>query len=107
MEKGKIVLETLLPDSMEHECYSSNMMDEGGYRSRTLRGYTNLAVIVSNRFIMLYDMRRHCIIDIDGETKFKCIPRGDSSDINNKSFYEFCSGKEHFALMNTATNTPI
>ena len=107
MDKGKIVFETLLPDSMEHECYSSNMTDEGGYRSHTLRGYTNLAVIVSNRFIMLYDLRRHCIINIDGETKFKCIPRGETTTVNNKSFYELRYGKEQFALMNTATNTPL
>lgn len=108
MDKGKIVFETLLPDSMGHECYSSNVIDGGGYRSRTLRGYTNLVVIVANRFIMLYDLRRHCIINIDGETKFKCIPRGDSSyTVNNKSFYEVRYGKEQFALLNAATNTPL
>ena len=107
MDKGKIVFETLLPDSMAHEYYSSNIISDGGYHPHTLIGYINLAVIVANRFIMLYDLRRHCIINIDGETKFKCIPRDNSYTVNNKSFYEVRYGKEQFALLNTATNIPL
>ena len=107
IDKGKIVFETLLPETMGHDCYSSNIIEYGGYHSHTLRGYTNLAVIVANRFIMLYDLRRHCIINIDGETKFKCIPSSCNNIVNNKSFYELRFGKQQFALLNTATNQPL
>lgn len=57
---------------------------------------------------MLYDLRRHCIIDIDGEIKFKCIPfSSQSSNINNKCFYEVRYSKQQLALLNAATNLPL
>ena len=106
MDKGKIVFETLTPDSLGHDCYSSNIIDGNSYRGQ-LSGYSNLVVIVTKKYIMLYDLRRHCIIDIDGETKFKCIPGSNNCVINNKCFYEVRYGKQQFALLNSATNQPL
>ena len=106
MDKGKIVFETLSPDSLAPICYSSNISDKVA-RYRKLSGYSNLSVIVTKRYIMLYDLRRHCIIDIDGEIKFKCIPSSQNSDVNNKCFYEVRYGKQQLALLNAATNLPL
>ena len=106
MDKGKIVFETLAPDSLAPICYSSNINDKVA-RHRKLSGYSNLSVIVTKRYIMLYDLRRHCIIDIDGEIKFKCIPSSQNSDVNNKCFYEVRYGKQQLALLNAATNLPL
>lgn len=104
MDKGKIVFETLTPISLDPICYSSNST----IRYRKLLCYSNLSVIVTKRYIMLYDLRRHCIIDIDGEIKFKCIPfSSQSSNINNKCFYEVRYGKQQLALLNSATNLPL
>ena len=103
MDKGKIVFETLTPNSLAPICYSSNS-DRG---PKKLRGYSNLSVIVAKKYIMLYDLRRHCIIDIDGETKFKCMPFSQIGDISNKCFYEVRYGKQQLALLNVATNLPL
>ena len=84
MDKGKIVFETLTPNSLAPRCYSSNR-DRG---PKKLRGYSNLSVIEEKKYIMLYDLRRHCILDIDGETKFKCMPFSQIGDISNKCFYK-------------------
>ena len=56
---------------------------------------------------MLYDLRRHCIIDIDGETKFKCMPFSQRHYMSNKCFYELRYGKQQLALLNVATNLPL
>ena len=106
MDKGKIVFETLIPDSLLENCYSSNIVYDGIEYNR-LRGYSNLSVILTKRYIMLYDLRRHCIIDIDGETKFKCIPVSAHYDVNSKCFYEVRYGRKQLALLNVATNLPL
>ena len=106
MDKGKIVFETLTPDSLIMRCYSSNIINKNADYIR-IRGYSNLSVIKTKRYIMLYDLRRHCIIDIDGETKFKCIPFSQNDDVNNKCFYEVRCGKQQLALLNAATNLPL
>ena len=106
MDKGKIVFETLTPDSLIMKCYSSNIVVKGADYIR-MRGYSNLSVIKTKRYIMLYDLRRHCIIDIDGETKFKCMPLSQNNDVDNKCFYEVRYGKQQLALLNAATNLPL
>ena len=106
MDKGKIIFETLIPDTLYSKCYSSNMSGNGPFRSE-LNGYSNLSVILTKKYIMLYDLRRHCIIDIDGETKFKCIPSSQNFDVNNKCFYEVRYGQQQLALLNAATNLPL
>ena len=103
MDKGKIVFETLTPNSLAPICYSSNS-DRG---PKKLISYSNLSVIVAKKYIMLYDLRRHCIIDIDGETKFKCMPFTQRHDMSNKCFYELRYGKQQLALLNVATNLPL
>ena len=106
MDKGKIIFETLTPDVLYFKCYSSNMDDKGPYRNK-LKGYSNLSVLVTKKYIMLYDLRRHCIIDIDGETKFKCIPGSQNREVNNRCFYEVRYGQQQLALLNAATNLPL
>ena len=103
MDKGKIVFETLTPNSLAPICYSSNS-DRG---PKKLISYSNLSVIVAKKYIMLYDLRRHCIIDIDGETKFKCMPFSQRHYMSNKCFYELRYGKQQLALLNVATNLPL
>ena len=105
MDKGKIVFETLTPNSLLIRCYSSNIIDEN--KNLRIRGYSNLSVIKTKRYIMLYDLRRHCIIDIDGETKFKCIPFLQDDNVNNKCFYEVRYSKQQLALLNAVTNLPL
>lgn len=105
IDRGKILFETLVPNDLKPGAVSS--FNEDDY----IDLYQNLVVIYCKKYIMLYDTRRHMLVNVDGITKFKSIPKIGKkmlSDVNpSKFFYELRVGKEQTALINLSTNLPL
>ena len=110
MDKGKIIFETLTAENDVTPCSSNIKGVRRMYPSfKILNNYENLVAIIYKRYVLLYDIRRHSLITIDGIFKFKGIPTiSDISGINKSTiFYVAAVGKQQFAVLNLATNQPL
>lgn len=106
IDRGKILFDTFFSEDVYEDVDST----ASGLRNTKLEGYNNLVVISCSKFIMLYDLRKHSFINIDGVNKFKCIPILDLVSGNmdhRKTFYEVRIGKLQSVLLNIATNQPL
>jgi hypothetical protein len=107
MDRGKIIFDTIVPSNIYDSVRSTNINENNGAK---LGGYQNLVAIITNKFLMLYDLRTHSLISIDGVFKFKNIPSigGNLEGINSSTvFYDLRLGKEQLALMSLSTNKPL
>jgi hypothetical protein len=108
IDRGKINFDTFMSDDMEP--YVDTSMGQLGRRSK-LENFNNLAVIGTKKFIMLYDLRKRTIINVDGVTKFKCFPQLSNWNLRGAEFksvfYELKVSKLQSAVMNVATNQPL
>lgn len=94
--KGKINFDSVTTEKAEIK------EKEDGYS--VLDGYNNIIVLKYSHHIMLYNTRVNNFINLDGVTKFKCIPT-IYKKING--FYEVKVGKQQSALLNISNNQPL
>ena len=104
IDRGKILFDTFISDDMQPFVRSSFGTN------RPLHSYNNLVLIGTKKYIMLFDLRKHEIINIEGTNKFKCIPNLSHGTTNmdpKKTFYEVAVSKQQSFIMNLATNQPL
>jgi hypothetical protein len=108
VDRGKIIFDTIMP--LKEFINVSSTSNEGIISNTSSENYNNLVIIINKKYILLYDLRRRTIINVDGVTKFKSMPRITVRSTNlekNKTFYELKRSDNKTVLMNLSTNQPL
>jgi hypothetical protein len=104
IDKGNILFDTLsFPGNSNLEAYykSDEMYDGVEVSDSVFLKYKG--------YWMIYDVRRHKLLDIGGKTKFKSIPKHGQwrNNLENPLFYEAKLSHNTIALVSLKTNTPL
>ena len=100
LDKNKFIFDTLTDSRLI--VTNVNTDPNGKYRLK------DVAVLeYKEKYYMIYLLRYHRLLDIDGIKKFKAIPEWGSIDRNNAVFYEVKLTSTKKALVFVNTNTPL
>jgi hypothetical protein len=104
IDKGKIVFETIrnISGKRVKEVFDATAFHEAPKTP-------NVIHIYFDRYVMVYDYRRHSILNIDGIYKFKAVtPIGDKRDNDCEYlFYEAKTSNTNIALIDLNTGIPL
>ena len=105
MDKGKIIFDTIIYDSTHSwRCNGPINKEEGRMGLKD-------AIIwaIENGKWMVYNIRLHKLLDIDGINKFKSMPttRWVNNDSSDPTFYEIKMANRKIAFVNYSNNLPL
>lgn len=108
IDKGKVVFDSIIFDGDLENMDSSN--DWYGTGEGESPAMQNMVIIKATRYWLLYNVRQHAFLEIDGQKKFKCIPeraRRWHRPSGVSDFYEVKLSGKDIALVSTRTNMPL
>ena len=107
VDRGKVVFDSVIYTDDLKRCLSSEK-----YFGQAKSGEAkvkNLIVFQTEKYSRLYNVRAHAFLDIDGQSKFKTIPKGNEYRGSNllPTFFEVKLSGKDIALISTRTNMPL
>lgn len=101
MDRGKILFETIASDSDQRIELLSDFLDS----EEVIPCFKNAVAISHENYTLIYNIRYHEFVNIDGVTKLKRLPTG--YNFENAAFIEVKNGKAVTALLSTSDLRPL